>query len=329
MDKVTILLVYVDDIAIASNDDEYVKMIKQKLADNFAIKDLGNIKQILGIRVTENDQEISIDQEILIDDILNRYGMKECNSSDTPMEVEKKLVEDDEQALSNQYPYRAIIGSLNYLSTITRPDISHTVNKLARKMERPTMKDWVAAKRVLRYLKGSKGFKISYKKSKHSGLILFSDSDYAGSEDKKSTSGFIALMNGSPISWYSRKQQTVALSTMEAEYVGLASATQEGLYLVEVLKFIGHEASLKILVDNQSCLKFAKNDKGPRKYARHIAVKFYFVKDMIAKNILNLEYVESERNAADIFTKSLSKIKHKEGLRMIGINVQGGVLSEH
>lgn len=316
--KTTLVLLYVDDIAIASNDDYYVEKLKRELGSKFVMKDLGTIKNFLGLKIEQDDYKITISQENIILETIKKYGMESCKSVKTPVESTGVIYQDDLEPLGKDYPYRAVIGSLNYIALVSRPDISYATNILSRKLEKPTIKDWRAAKRVLRYLKGTSNYKICYNKSQDINIKMFTDSDFAGNDDRKSTSGFIALLNNAPITWYSRRQQVVALSTMEAEYVALASATQEGLYLQQVLNAMNIKFTMKVCVDNQSCLSFASNGKVPGRNAKHISIKFHFIKDLVEKGKLSLEYVASEDNVADIFTKVLANQKMQMALKKLG-----------
>lgn len=215
-----------------------------------------------------------------------------CKSVSTPMTNEGDFTHKDEpETLEENYPYKAIVGSLNYISNVSRPDITFAVNKLARSSENPNKLDWIKIKRLLRYLEGSKDIKIIYCNGEKLSLELYSDSDFAGDKDRKSTSGFIAQINGALILWYSRKQKTVALSALEAEFISMASATQEGLLIQELFAFIKLNVDLKIFVDNRSCSQVADNTLVSRKGAKHIEVKYEYIKYLIAMNAVALEYV--------------------------------------
>lgn len=151
------------------------------------------MEKFLSLRVSQEREFISIDQQQLIDDMLLKFGMMNCNEIATPAEVEKNCSNQEEVLLDPQVPFRALIGSLNYIANVSRPDILFAVNKLARKLEKPTTEDWIKGKRILRYLQGTRTYKIKYKRRSGMDLKLYRNADYAGSEDKKSTSGFIAL----------------------------------------------------------------------------------------------------------------------------------------
>ena len=320
-DNRTLVLVYVDDLAIASNDDEFVNNIKSGLMKKFVLKDLQDLNYFLGINIEHTSDSILINQKQFILKMLNQYGMQDCKTSSTPMEIYSSNNSEDTEdtvKIEESIPFRSAIGSLNYLAVISRPDIAYATHKLAQKVECPTTKDWIAVKRILRYLQGTKDLKLRYKRNHELNVEIFSDADYGGSDDRKSTSGYVVLVNKGAVAWASRKQACVALSTMESEYVALANASQEGLYLLQVLEDMGIKKSLEIAVDNQSCILFAKNECGPGK-AKHISIKYYFVKDLVDQGTLKLKYVESLKNSADILTKSLSKDKHLKMVSQIGL----------
>ena len=245
--------------------------------------------------------------------------MENCKPVSTPMEISNTNMDNTlNKEIDKSIPFRSAIGSLNYLATISRPDIAFATNRLAQKVENPTMKDWISVKRIFRYLQYTRSSKLVYNDDAKLKIKVYSDADYGGSEDRKSTSGFIALINGTAVTWGSRKQNSVALSTMESEYMALAETTQEGLYLMKLLKDMGIEYNLEVFADNQSCIAFAENEKGPGK-AKHIAIKYHFVKDLIEKKRLSLKYVDTSSNVADLFTKALSKEKLRNLVIAIGL----------
>ena len=314
--SIILLLLYVDDMAIAYNDDEIVSNLKLRLDEKFCVKDLGKLNHFLGISVTQHEDYVVFQQKQFIQDLLNEKGMENCKPLSTPMEHSSNNC--DSKLLSENTSFRSAIGSLNYLATISRPDISYSVGVLAAKVESPTHEDWLRMKRILRYLQLTKDRQICYQKENCCNVKVYSDADYAMSNDRKSTSGYITLINGGPVSWYSRKQRVTALSTMESEYVALASASQEALYIQQLLEEMGSKIDLVINVDNQSCIAYASNEKGPGR-AKHISVKFHFVKDLIEQKKLELVYVETKKNAADILTKALTREKHFASLELIGL----------
>ena len=197
------------------------------------MEDLGEIKYILGMRVKRDRQTVtlSIDQRGYLEGVLKRFGMDECNPVSTPVEPGKELTKTDEnEAGVDTQRYQEIVGSLIYAAITTRPDITHAVNILSQQMAKPNNEHWSAAKRVLRYLKGTLDVGIVYRKSDNFELVGYSDADWAGCVDsRKSTSGYVFMLGGNVISWTSKKQPGVALSTTEAEYIALCLATQEAM----------------------------------------------------------------------------------------------------
>lgn len=197
--------------------------------------------------------------------------------------------------------------------TATRPDISYVVTKLSQFMSCALQYHMTMAKHTLRYLKGTSNEKLTFNKSE--GLLSvvgFCDADWGSSDDRKSISGygFKFTQNGPIISWKSKKQPTVALSTCEAEYMSLVTATQEGKYLISLLNEIQdvYQTQFTILCDNQGAIALAKN---PIKHQRskHIDIRYHFLRDEIEAKRLTLNYVASENNIANIFTKPLQRIK--------------------
>lgn len=230
-------------------------------------------------------------------------------------------MEEHEDYPYSKLNYREAVGSLQYLSSKTRPDLSFAVNYESRSLDNPKKQDFINVKRNLRYLKGtpSKGIKYYKSQRKDLELIAYCDADYAGDKDsrekdqtkeirRKSTSGFVILMSGGPISWSPRRQKVVAQSTMEAELIAANECAKELKHLTELLnkEMTGKEVNSKIYIDNQSTIKLIK--AGRLKTSRHIEVKYFFNKDEYQKGLFKMEYVPSEENHSDIFTKPLTAV---------------------
>ena len=206
--------------------------------------------------------------------------------------------------------------------TATRPDIMYGVSLISRYMESPTEIHLLAAKRILRYLQGTKDFGLFYKKGEKSDLIGFVDSDYAGDQDnRKSTSGYVFVLGTGAISWSSRKQKIITLSTTEAEFVAATACTCQAIWLrkiLEELRFKQKGATI-IFCDNNSAIKLSKNPvlHGRRK---NIDVKYYFLRDLNNEGTVDLRYCRSADQLADIFTKPLRSLPFKKLRRLMGIN---------
>ena len=261
-------------------------------------------------------------QEKYLTKVLERFGMAECKPRSLPSE--QKLIFSEDAEPFDSKKYREAIGSLIFAMTCTRPDISWIVSKLAQYSKSPTVHHWTAVKNVFRYLKGTLDYKLSFEKCED-GLKLtgFSDADWGGSEDRKSTSGYCFMLNkkGAAISWKSRKQPTVALSTCEAEYIATTVATQEAKFLMQLLNEINVEEitdPVKLFVDNQGAIAIAK-DPIRNQRTKHIDIKYHFIRSEIKNGCIVMNYVPSQDNVADVFTKPMTNMKRNLVKTVLGI----------
>eukprot|EP00253_Pinus_taeda_P031357 PITA_31357 len=207
--------------------------------DEFEMTDMGFLRYFLGIEVDQNENGIFISQAIYVNEVLDRFNMQECKAAITLTVMGLKLSKEDSNKDFDPRLYKSIVVSLMYL-TATRPDIMFAVSLISRFMERPKEGHWQAAKRILRYVKGTKMFGILYNVSEYSDLVGYTDSDWAGSvDDRKSTSCYIFHMGSGAISWASKKQSIVALSTAEAEYVAATAATCQAVWMRRMLRSLG------------------------------------------------------------------------------------------
>ncbi|OWY97396.1 polyprotein [Phytophthora megakarya] len=237
--KLTVLGLYVDDVVVVSQRESDTDWVMNKLAEQFQIKDMGPAKKCLGIHIEQCENAIYLHQSTNIDALLCKLGMENCRSVATPMESTRNLHNEDSEPFFETNTMREAIGSLLWLSNCTRPDITMPVNYLARFVASPTTAHWTAVKRVLRYLHGSRDLKLAYFRKqapqREVNVAIYSDADWAGDKDAKSTSGGLLTMNCMPIAWYSKKQSTVALSTAEAEYIAGATAVQDCLWVKQLI----------------------------------------------------------------------------------------------
>lgn len=280
----TFIAVWVDDLLIFTSQQDVKDMLKKKLMKHFEMKDLGKASQCLGFNITKQVDTVMLDQKKYINEILDRFGMSECKAVKTPIEPAIKFSQDAKP--DNKYPYRQVIGCLLYIAQATRPDISFAVNALSRYNAEPKTEHVTAVKRLLRYLQGTKDLRLSYTKNGESNITGYCDADWAADVvDRKSCTGYIFMLQGGAISWSSRKQQTVALSTAEAEYMAMSSATQEALWLRQLSAELGQclNEPLIIFSDNQSAIKLSLNDCYlPR--SRHIDIRYHFLKEHVCNS---------------------------------------------
>uniref|UniRef100_A0A2N9FY74 Integrase catalytic domain-containing protein n=1 Tax=Fagus sylvatica TaxID=28930 RepID=A0A2N9FY74_FAGSY len=253
---------------------------KNSMKLEFDMTDLGKMKYFLGVEVLQNPEGIYISQRKYAKEVLERFRMENSNSVKNPIVPGVRLMKDEEGAKVNATMYKQLVGSLMYL-TATRPDLMYVVSLISRFMASPTELHLQAAKRVLRYLKGTVDLGVFYRKKGNGELMAYTDSDYAGDvDDRKSTSGYVFLLSEGAVSWSSKKQPVVTLSTTEAEFVAAASCACQGVWMRRVLEKLGHPQGkcTTVLCDNSSTIKLSKN---PVMHGRskHIDVRFHFLRD--------------------------------------------------
>lgn len=314
-DSMTILIIWVDDIIIASNCQENLVNVKANLSKRFKMKDLGKLSYFLGIDFVCKDDSIEMNQTKYIEKMLLKFAMQDAKPRSTPCEVSVKADTESEEPVDNRL-YREMVGSLVYVMTATRPDLSFVVTKLSQCLATPTTSNMIMVKHVLRYLKGTIHKGLIFKKSeKPLNLIGFCDADWGGSNDRRSITGYGYMLSekGPLISWNSRKQPTVALSTCEAEYMSLSSAVQEGKYLSQFLKgLLGSDRfnSVTLNCDNQGAIALSKNPVHHNR-SKHIDIRYHFIRFEIQSKFLFLQYISTQDNLADVFTKAVTGPKLK------------------
>lgn len=277
----TSLLIFVDDILVLGNDENIINKFKTE----FNAKNLGKINMFLGMEIKETEKGIEIRQTQMINKVLRKFQMANCNGARTPMETNLHVNIGEEEI---NVPYRELVGSLMYLAIVSRPDITFAICLLSRYLDKPTAQLWTAAKRVLRYLKQTADKGLIYTQSTKEELNAYSDADWAGDRtDRKSVSGAAIFYRGNLIQWLSRKQSTVALSTAEAEYVASALTATELIYIKGLLHDLNKVATVKcqLFVDNQSTIKLIENYENSKR-AKHIDIKVHFIKDALRKRLL-------------------------------------------
>lgn len=317
----TIVTVYVDDFFIFSNDKIETKNLKQILSNKFSIKDLGEVKVCLGMDITFNKDKgyVTLSQETYIDQLLNKFHLSDCKTVETPMEV-KLNINKGEVGVNSHMPYQQLIGSLMYLSVLTRPDISYSISFLSQFNNCHTKEHWEYAKRVLKYLKRTKCYGIKYCKEGNSEIIGYVDADWASnSVDRRSYTGMCFLLSDGAISWECRKQKCVALSSTESEYMGLSEACREALYLKELQYEITNKMyTINLFNDNQGAQKLCANPVF-HKRTKHIDIKYHFCRDLVMDKIVKVLYMPTADMPADILTKSLCPAKHYKFMLLLGI----------
>lgn len=316
----TIIALYVDDFFLFSNDEQETKRIKQVLSSQFKLKDLGQVKQCLGMNVNIDKQNnvITLDQESYIDQLLHKFNMTESKVAETPME--EKLNLEKASDCKSEFPYQQLIGSLMYLAVLTRPDIMYPLSYMSQFNNSYNEQHWCYAKRILRYLKKTKHYCLKYSKDGKAEIEGFVDADWAHNVgDRRSYTGFNFMLSGGAISWESKKQKTVALSSTEAEYMGISEACKEAIYLRNLqFEITGHMYAIVLYNDNQSAQKLLANPVF-HKRSKHIDVRYHFCRESVADKLVQTLYLPTADMPADLLTKSLSATKHYRFMSMLGL----------
>lgn len=305
-----IIALYVDDILLFTlKDSQNKNIIKKQLMSEFSMNDLGPSNQILGMRIVKSkDGKFTLDQSNYIQKVLYKFNMLDCKPAKTPMEVGIKLQKEENNSCN--YEYRSLIGYLMYLAVCSRPDIAHSVSYLSQFNNCYSEMHWKAAKRVLRYLKGTIDYCLSFEKG-NMVIIGFTDADWGADQlDRRSYTGYVFNLGNSIVSWESRKQRTVALSSTEAEYMAISDSCKEAVFLQNfVRECTSVNCNITLFNDNQSAQKLCNNIVSHSR-TKHIDIRHHFIRELVNKNVVNLNYVSTEEMLADIFTKSLTKDKH-------------------
>ena len=302
-----VVQVYVDDILFGATNltlcDEFAGLMKSE----FEMSMMGELGFFLGLQIKQMDDGIMIHQQKYLKELLKKYGMNDSKSYDTPIPTSTKLSLDEKGKDVEDKLYRGMIGSLLYL-TASRPDIVFSVGLCARFQSKPKESHLKAVKRIFRYLSGTEDLCLWYPKGSNIDLIGYTDADFAGfNVDRKSTSGMAHFLGSCLISWGSKKQNSVALSTAESEYIAAALCCAQLLWIKTQLKDFGVcSGSVPILCDNTSAINISKNPVQHSK-TKHIEIRHHFLRDNVEKGNVSLEFCRSEDQLADIFTKPLCK----------------------
>jgi len=321
------VLIWVDDVLWIGPRDT-VDETKSQLANQFPVTDMGTAHFFLGIEIIRKraSHQISLNQSAYIQKVLEGFHLADAHSVSTPLNPGSKLLETPDAADEevDEREYRSMIGSLMYLMLCTRPDIAFAVGALSRYNNSPRESHWSAAKHLLRYVKKTAHLGLTLSPFTTTDLhpILYSDADWAGDLDTcKSTGGYVCVLAGksttrSAISWSSKRQQTVALSSTEAEYMALTQAAKEAIWVSRFLaEFQGIPENLehpitktRIYIDNQGSIALAHN---PEFHARtkHIAIQEHYVREKVASGEIELVYLDTGYMIADGLTKNLNREK--------------------
>ena len=326
------LLLYVDDMLIASKSKVEINRLKAQLSSEFDMKDLGEAKKILGMEIKRDSAKgtICLTQTQYLKTVLQRFGIdNKSKPVSTPLAPHFKLsalmspTTDDAKRQMDHVPYANAVGALMYAMVCTRPDISHAVSMVSRYMHNPGKGHWQAVKWILRYIQGTVdvGLKFERDQTVDKHIVGYVDSDYAGDLDKRrSTTGYVFTMAGGPVSWRSTLQSTVALSTTEAEYMAVTEAFKEAIWFRGLIRDLGIvQEKVEIFCDSQSAICLAKNQVHHVR-TKHIDVRYHFVREIVDEGNILLQKIGTADNLADMLTKVVTGIKFQHCLDLINIS---------
>ncbi|KAI3723297.1 hypothetical protein L2E82_34775 [Cichorium intybus] len=328
---VTFLVLYVDDILLMGNDIPTLQDVKAWLGKCFAMKDLGEAAYILGIRILRDRKKrlIGLSQGTYLEKVLKRFSMENSKKGELPIQSNAKLSKtqspstDEEIAEMSRVPYASAVGSIMYAMTCTRPDVAFALSMVSRYQGNPGRAHWIAVKNILKYLRRTKNMVLVLGGSDTLRVEGYTDASFQTDRDSgRSQSGWVFLLNGGAVTWKSSKQETVAGSTCESEYIAASEASKEAAWLKNFIGDLGVVPSiqepLELFCDNEGAVALTKEPRDHGK-SRHIDRKYHYIRHRVEEGHLLVKRVSSEDNPADPLTKALSRIKHNQHARSIGL----------
>ncbi|KAI3503921.1 hypothetical protein L1887_32413 [Cichorium endivia] len=332
--KIIFLILYVDDILLIGKDIPTLKETKAYLSKSFQMKDLGDAAYILGIRIYRDRSQILIglSQSSYIDKVVKHFSMENSKRGIVPMLPGTILSKtdcpslDDEIKRMSRIPYASAVGSIMYAMTCTRSDVAYALSMTSRYQANPGEKHWMAVKNILKYLRRTKDMFVVYGGvNEELAVRCYTDASFnTDRDDSRSQSGYVFTLNGGAIAWKSSKQEVVALSTTESEYIAASEATQEVDWMK---KFIGDlevvptiKNAIEMFCDNTGAIAIAI-DPMVTKRTRHIQRRYNFIRQELELGNIQIENIHTEDNLADPFTKPLSQNKFEIHAKGIGLRL--------
>jgi hypothetical protein len=329
---IVILAIHVDDTTITSNAINLLEHFQVEIGKLFQTTLLGPINWLLGIKITRDleNQSISLSQHSYIESVLRKFHMEQCKPVSTPLPSyplsrnQCPTPDSDEARQMKQVPYREAVGSLMWAALATRPDLAYSVTTLSQFSDNPARIHWEAVKHVFRYLQGTKNLQLTYGgKGCTIGLVGYSDADGMSQEHRHAISGYIFMIDGGAVTWSAKKQEIVAISTTEAEYIALTYAAKEALWIRHFLEELFRKTlpyPITLYDDNQGAIALAYAEKGQfHARTKHIDIRFHFIRHTIQSNLIHVTYCPTEQMVADILTKTLSPKKVQLHVHSLGL----------
>ena len=298
--------IYVDDIIFGSTNSKLCNRFAKLMQSRYQMSMMGELSYFLGLQVKQTEDGIFVSQAKYTRNLLKKFGLLNCSSATTPMATATKL-DKDIGASVDITNYRGMIGSLLYL-TASRPDIMYATCLCARFQADPREPHLTTVKRIFKYLKGTITLGLWYPRDSDFHLTGYSDADFAGCKiDRKSTSGSCQFLGDRLVSWYSKKQKSISTSTAEAEYIAAGSCCAQILWMKNQLLDYGLNFShIPIFCDNQSAIAMTGNPV-QHSMTKHISIRYHFIREHVEEGTIELKFVPTDQQLADIFTKPLSE----------------------
>lgn len=320
-EDVLIIGVYVDDLLVTGTKVSIIEEFKAQMNKRFDMRNLGKLSYYLGIEVEQGCGYVELRQTAYAKKVLEKAGMLECNPTKYPMDPKESLTKDEGGKLVDTTQFKSIVGGLRYL-VHTRPNIAYSVGIINRFMEKPTIQHQNAAKRILRYIKGTLEFGLIYTKDGNNNILSgYSDSDLAGHvDDRRSTGAMAFYLNERLVTWVSQKQRCVALSSCEAEFMAATADACQAIWLRNLLgQITGKDVGPVVLhIDNKSAIDLAKNPVFHER-SKHIDIRYHFIRECMERGEIIVKHISTERQRADVLTKALATVKFERMRLLLGV----------
>jgi hypothetical protein len=307
-----------DDLLVTGSDSNEIEKFKLTMSKEFEMTDLGKLSYFLGIEFVRTSKGMMMHQHKYAREVLDRFEMNECNSVSNPSDTNSKLEECSDEGVVDSTMFKQMIGSLRYLCN-SMPDICFAVGVISRLMNSPRKSHLIAAKRVMRYVKGTIKYGLLFSSQGSEAqveLIGYTDSDWCGDRvDKRSTLGYVCMLNGTAICWASKKQPVTALSSCEAEYIASTYAACQLVWLESLMKELECDLKkpLQLLIDNRYVINLAKNPVAHGR-SKHIETRFHFIREQVVNGKIEVVHCPTQNQLADGLTKVV-KLDRFEVLR--------------
>ena len=322
-----IFFFFVDDTMILFHRKNRSKVLELKdaLLESFDVQEIGEVKWFLGVRVLRDrpNRKLWLCQDSYVDKITHRFNLQHMRPPKTPMTTEPLTQNPAQASPQNIHLFQQKVGSLLYATTITRPDVARTANKLSEFMNNPSPEHFVAVDRAIGYLYGTRSLAIEYSRDSEAFLCA-SDAAFADNVDRKSTEGFLFKLFGGPIDWRASKQKTITTSTTEAELLALSHTTKEFYWWKRLFKDIGldleDEGTTPVLCDNQQTVGLLQKEQPIFKtQLKHVDVHHHWLRQEVQNRQVFIRWIPTSQMPADGFTKPLPRQRHEAFIRMLNL----------